>query len=674
MSISVHFPTRRASSRPILAGLLAAAACGLCEPSPAAYSVVGTNLVGNPAFEEAAPNSPLPAGWNGSAKVYSRDALGGRGGSAALKCANDDPQRYTLCTRTIDLRPGWMFRASVWVKTENVQGPESGATICLEWSDAQGKWLGGTYPSGVRGTRDWTRVESVSRAPAGAKTVRVSCYLRRDMTGTAWFDDVEVVRLAESPLESMLLAPGYRGRITAEGPAEIRLSARINTTDYDDLRPETLRVTARLCDAAGKPLAEKTARPAAGKDEVELALPTRGLAAGKYVCGVELTAADGKRLAAESHALERTPDAFAPRTTFDSRGRFLVEGRPFFPLGIYFSSVAEKELKVYAQSKFNCLMAYGSPTREQMDLAQRYGLKVIYSIKDWYAGSAYCPKQIRSAADEEKAVRERVRAMRDHPALLAWYLNDELPQSFLPQLEAHQRWVADEDPDHPTWAVLYQYREVASYRRTFDVIGTDPYPIGRKPASMAAEWTAETARQVRRARPLWQVPQLHNWANYEKHLPAAKQAHTPSYDEVRSMAWQCIAEGATGLVFYSWYDVRRNPDVPFDVQWSGLQKMAAEIDRFAPILLSAEPAPAVTAEPGAPAWLHWIARRLGDRLYLFAVNEGDGAGQIALRLPPGTRSVRRLGEAPRAAPLSAGRLEDKLEKLEVGVYEALGAW
>jgi len=107
-------------------------------------------------------------------------------------------------------------------------------------------------------------------------------------------------------------------------------------------------------------------------------------------------------------------------------------------------------LDLYGKSPFNCLMPYGSPDRQQMDLAQQHGLKVIYSVKDWYAGLDSCPKSIQLEADEEPQVRARVREFRDHPALLAWYLNDELPQQYLPRLEAHYRWVAEEDVDHPT--------------------------------------------------------------------------------------------------------------------------------------------------------------------------------------------------------------------------------
>ena len=190
------------------------------------------------------------------------------------------------------------------------------------------------------------------------------------------------------------------------------------------------------------------------------------------------------------------PDDFQPRCAIDEHHRLLVDGQPFFPIGMYFREIKKADLDVYARSKFNCLMPYTAPNKPQMDLAEQHGLKVIYSIKDWYAGSQYCPDSIRQPADEEPQVRARVRQFRDHPALLAWYLNDELPQSFLPRLEAHQRWVAEEDPQHPTWCVHCQVREVAAYLNTFDVIGTDPYPIGRSPASMAAEWTSETFRQV----------------------------------------------------------------------------------------------------------------------------------------------------------------------------------
>lgn len=628
----------------------------------------GENLVRNASFEQAGMNTPVPAEWRGAPQAYSLDGSVARSGKASLKYDNADAKRYVLCTQKVALEPGWKCRFGVWIKTEDIKGDESGATICLEWQDKDGKWLGGAYPTGIRGTKDWTRVEGVTRLPENAATCNVACYVRQGMTGKAWFDDVEVVRVKDPPMRSVLLVPSYRGRVTPDGPKEARVRVRWNLADYD-LAPRDLRVCARMTGMAKAFLREATSQAQDnGAEYLDITLPLAGLAPGSYGLAIRLEGPEGKELQTDHHAIECLSEGKDFTCRIDENRRLLVEGKPYFPIGMYFSRIDARDMEVYAQSKFNCLMPYGSPTREQMDLAQKHGLKVIYSIKDWYAGSSWCPPAIKTAADEEPMVRARVREFREHPALLAWYLNDELSQQFMPQLEAHQRWVAEEDPNHPTWVVLYQYREVAAYLKTFDVIGTDPYPIGRNPASMAAEWTAETFRQVEQARPMWQVPQLHNWANYAKTDAEKARGRTPSFDEIRSMAWQCIAEGATGLVFYSWYDVKRNPDVSFDAQWDGLKRLAAEIDRMTPILLSVEPAPEIGVEGERPAWLHWLARRHNGKLYLAAVNDGDGEGTVVFRLPSAPRSVRLVDE-DRSVANDVELLRVELPRLAVKCFE-----
>lgn len=649
-------------------------------------AVEAAPLVANPGFESVS-DAQVAERWGANPAVYSRDQQVRRSGSASLRYKNDDPNRYSLCSQKVDWKPGAKYRFSVWVKTQNIEGEDSGATICVEWCDAEGKWLGGRYPSGVRGNSDWRRVEGVARVPENVTRVTLKCYVRKGMTGTAWFDDVCVERIVDPPLRTNLLAPLYRGRIDAHQPREIRLRARLNLVDYD-VAPGELRLAVRLVDESGQAHHKAEVRWGAGEDaeHVDATLPARDLPEGRYELVATLHGPDGEPLDEHRHSIHRVPDDFKPTCYIDAHRRLIVEGEPFFPLGMYFGGVKEDDLATFADSRFNCLMAYGSPTAQQMDVIHRHGLKVIYSIKDFYAGSRWCPGFIKSEADEEPAVRQRVRMARDHPALLAWYLNDELPLSYVPRLEAHQRWVAEEDPDHPTWVVLYQYNQVAEYLRTFDVIGTDPYPIGRKPPSMAAEWTAEVVRQVDRARPIWQVPQVFNWGNYRADDAGAENHRSPTAAEMRSMAWQCICEGATGLVFYSFYDLKRNSDVPFEEQWSRLKQVVAEIDRFAPVLLSIESVPQVelellgeagpNAETGGPnasasaQWLHWTTRMEGGKLYLFVANDGDGGGSVRVRFPWESVAVRQVapteaGEAVR----SPGHLLIDSEPLEVRAYE-----
>jgi hypothetical protein len=135
------------------------------------------------------------------------------------------------------------------------------------------------------------------------------------------------------------------------------------------------------------------------------------------------------------------------------------------------------------------------------------------------------------------------------------------------------------------------------------------------------------------------------------------------------MAWQCIAEGATGLVFYSWYDVKRNPDVTFDQQWSGLKRLAVEIDKLTPVILSVENTPNITVNDGQPpGWLHWIVRRHQGILYLIAVNDGDGRGRVTFQLPAKPGKIRELSEDRTIEP-GAGGFVDDFEPLSVHIYE-----
>jgi hypothetical protein len=644
-----------------LAGL---ASAGLAESLAA-----DANLATNPSFEKSGP-ATLPEGWHGDSAVYASDATEQHSGKLSLRFENTDAHRYRLCSQKIPVRPGWKVRFGVWVKTKDITGDGFGATVCLDWQDTKGKWLGGSYPHGIKGTHDWTHIEEIARIPDDAGTVNLACYVRRGMTGTAWFDDVELVRVVDPPMQVIVRSPVYRGWITSQGPKEAQLQVRLDLRDYE-LRPDDVRVQALLCHPSGIAIWDSPAL--VGAKSLEVKVPVRDLPVGDYVLALRLTGPDGKRIQTADQILYRLPDDFHPRCRIDEHRRLIVDGKPYFPLGMYFSGIKEADLKSYSASKFNCLMPYQSPSVKQMDLAQSHNLKVIYSLKDLYFGSPWCPATIHSQADEEPLIRARVREFRSHPALLAWYLNDELSIKYLARLEAHQRWLAEEDRDHPTWSVLFQVDDIGAYINSFDCIGSDPYPIGTKPASLAAEWTAETFRQVARSRPVWQVPQAFNWSNYAQGETKDPRNHTPSYEQERSMAWQCICEGATGLLFYSWFDLQHNPDAPFAAHWEGLKRIAAEIDRMAPVLLSIEPAGKVKAEyaatsHGALRWLHCLTRQHEGKFYLFAVNDGNGEGAFRFTLPRSPRNVQVLGEN-RSISANGSVFQDDFRKLGVHIYE-----
>ncbi|HEO70244.1 MAG TPA: hypothetical protein ENN80_03210, partial [Candidatus Hydrogenedentes bacterium] len=586
------------------------------------------NLVSNPGFEEAGDNG-LPLRWGGPSSIYHRDTSVARSGEASLKYRNDDISHYALCPQGVTLEPGRIYALSAWVKTEGVVGEDSGASICLEWWDEDRGYIGGSYPKGVKGDTDWTLIEGVSaRIPKEAKHFGLMCYLRKGMTGTAWWDDVALVVAREDPMRSVLVVPNYRGEVADDGPAKAVVRVVLHLTDYADLDPAGLALAWTLRPEGGEAAAHGK-QTGLASTAIDLEIPVGDLPHGVYDLEVALVEPSGEVIATEHHRLRRIA-AHPPRKVYvDAHNRVIVNGEPFFPLGMYWSSITADELAVYADSPFNCLMPYGRPEAEAMDLCHANDLKVLYSIKDYFHSTKYCPQSIKTEADEHEAVLEKYEAFHDHPALLGWYINDELPLSMLDRLAARQRLMEELDPQHPTWVVLYQVDQVAQYIPTFDVIGTDPYPIPSKPVGMAAEWTRKTRDAVMGARPVWQVPQVFSWANYKKTEAEKNECRPPTFDEMRSMIWQCIAEGANGIVCYSWFDIRRDKVRTFDETWPLVKRIAAEVAGVIPALLSIEETPEVACEAGD--WLSWTVKQRGDTTYLIAVNADREPHEAILR-------------------------------------------
>lgn len=131
------------------------------------------------------------------------------------------------------------------------------------------------------------------------------------------------------------------------------------------------------------------------------------------------------------------------------------------------------------------------------------------------------------------------------------------------------------------------------------------------------------------------------------------------------MAWQCIAEGARGLVFYSWFDLRRDPRRPFEERWGDMKTVAAEIAEVAPILLSVEEPLDVTSR--ATEGLHWLVKRHEGSDYLFAVNALEKPIAAQFKLPRAMDVGRKTGGAYEPAG-AVTTLDAALEPLAVHTY------
>ena len=556
----------------------------------AAETMFGTNL----SFEEVADNG-MPSHWGGDRNFFSADKGAGRNGTVALR-QNADGEHYCLCSQKIDAVPGTRLEFSAYVRTDDPENCRP--MIAIEWIGG-GKWLGGSYSqrcSEEEGAQNdgWTKIGNVATVPMEAERVTLICYVYKGGKGTAWFDDCQVKEVIASPY-SAITSDHYRHVTDGKdrgGKLTIRVGVALSSAVAS---PQAVAAPMVITDQDAAE-AMKLEPAAFGGDYIDYVVPAGELPPGKYTATVTTPDVVEDRHRSISLAFTRVEEYPERRAYIDQYRRLIVDGEPFFPLGCYFGGVSEKDLAIYADSAFNCLMPYASISREDLDRCQKSNIKVIYSVKDNFKTLA-----VKSVQEGIDRTCQTVEKLKDHPAIIAWYINDELPLTMLRELTDRRDLLERLDPGRPTWVVLYQVNDVRSYIPTFDVIGTDPYPIPNHSASHAGDGAVKTNRAVFGLHALWQVPQIFDWASYKKTDEEKKANRPPTLEEMRGMFWMHIAAGANGLVAYSWSDLWRMDKTvaeggralvrePFEQRWAEVKTVAAEVAEFFPVLLSIDPA------------------------------------------------------------------------------------
>jgi hypothetical protein len=462
------------------------------------------------------------------------------------------------------------------------------------------------------GMTAWTKVSLEAFVPpAAAKRCLIGTPVTGNSKGKAWFDDLRIVPVDLPPIGEFI-SNAYRNR-AAEGPVTFHVALG---APKEEIAAKGLH--GRFVWAAGQ---GRPAMPTANDPrELSATVEAAAFPLGESKVTFELLDRNGKRVASKSLVFTRTAKPETKGVRIDQRGITRIDGKPFFPLGMFFEQRASKErVDRYAKGPFNCLLPYPEPTREEMDYAASKGLKMIFTLKDCYVGLKYAPKGVTNETAETAYAARRIREFKDHPALLAWYVNDELGLDWLKRLATRRDLCERLDPDHPTYVAHYMVEDIRGHLPSFDVIGSDPYPIcqtGDPPISQVMEHTRITRKGVFGARAMWQIPQAFDWGAYR--VKDKDKTRPPTFDEMRNMAWQFMAEGANGLIFYaydSWEKMKWR--TPPEQMWENVCRIGAEVKDKFPIFLSDELAPAVTLITKDASVRVW---RKDGEVWLLAVN------------------------------------------------------
>ncbi len=568
------------------------------------------NFVTNGNFEDGAVGWSLPAG----AEVARGLGFNGNGG---LKLTRTAEMKYEFVTQKLDLKPGRLYTLTAQMRSAKVK--PGLPNVGVEFYDDANRWMGGVYRSGPRDIEDWTWLELNVPVPKDAARCSLSLYIQNGSTGTVWFDNVSVTAAEKTPAIQFVYP--VQGILDAQNP-DVRVNVGIMGNAIEEDEFAGMSVELMVLDALG----EGHFFQESVKGHIA-AFRLPALPEGKTDFRATLIGPDGvsigesveRIVVAQNFEKVQRPQGSC---VIDEYGRAIVDGAPFLPIGLY-TSILE-DLDVIADSDYNCVLPYGSWTlnlgkgapdadadamQKAMNALQDHGMKIIFSLKDFYDLPRYQDhvSSVCNAVGVE-TVRELwetfVNRLKGHPALLAWYNNDELPLQDQEKAEEMRVFLNQEDPNHPVLSVLCDFTETPFFAPSCDILAVDPYPITKEKVSNQKRTVDGLDAAVASGQPFWAVPQIFNWGIYHARGKDAEEFARwlqPRLQQMRGVVLLEALRGARGFIMYSYFDLKRGFEDParfggeavqteedYWWHWQEAKELATMLKNLSPWLLSKE--------------------------------------------------------------------------------------
>jgi hypothetical protein len=348
-------------------------------------------------------------------------------------------------------------------------------------------------------------------------------------------------------------------------------------------------------------------------------------------------------------------------------GGLIVNKLPFFPFGFYcyspvFPSLPEEEVV----KGFNMMSPYQkiipetlNERKAYMDRCAQLGMKVNYNLLSVSGGGGVGSK-IEGLSDDEKKklLLNEINTFRDHPALLGWYISDEpSPRRITPgQLESIYKTAKEADPWHPVSIVfMAPYLTAKKYSDALDIAMADPYPIPDHPSTLPGDVADQLVSEFRGKKPIWIVPQAFGGGEL--------WTREPTIQEIRSMTWQSIINGATGIQYFVRQGLNYFPKSA--ATWSECGRMAIEVAELIPWLLSDEatmPVDSYSRNVIATSRVH------NGNLIVMVVNKVNEPVKAVLRVKGLSGGLARVLFENRTVTFTGGIISDQLSPLGSQVY------
>ena len=374
--------------------------------------------------------------------------------------------------------------------------------------------------------------------------------------------------------------------------------------------------------------------------------------------------------------VDRMPET--PMVTLRDDGMTLIDGRPFFPIGIYGlakfpanSNSFDVALKQLKDAGFNFVQSYTSyEDQEFLAAVRKHGMKTWMWTR-W-------------------PDKKRIEDFRFNPDILAWYIGDDTSR-FAPPEEvlAFHHALKSIDPTRLTCQAdivepCFLNDRYADYVQCADVYMPEVYGVrddaGDQSDYICAAWTIKAMKDVARDVKLhaggvpkgcWPILQCFKGWNHWGHYPSKQQ--------MLACAFAAIIHGANGITWYTYGT--KNPKyeamMSSPEKFAEMAEIATMVKSLSPVLLErtpkCQPIVNVVSGPAKDAYgnasISVLLKRRCGVSYLMAVNSSARRVEADINIPDVGDKVGDVVGENRKVVLDGDAVNDVFEPLAVHVYK-----